>query len=253
MKSFYVPRSNPDGYSVNVRCLDPATIEHVEVQLFDDNDRETSEAKVRDLSREATLTRPSKRPRSGPAAGRPAKRPQFLSWLLLRQEHPGLDHRIRVERHALDSLLQQPARELRMIGRTLAADADVFACARWQAEIAIASSIFTASSRSSKAFATMRRVAIQAERKLRHVVRADRHAVEVIQVLIGQQRVGRQLAHHDDLRPFTPLFRPFCASSSVTCFASLTVRTNGTITCTLVGPYPRAPASARGTPARSRA
>ena len=23
VKSFYVPRSNPDGYSVNVRCLDP--------------------------------------------------------------------------------------------------------------------------------------------------------------------------------------------------------------------------------------
>ncbi len=23
IKSFYVPRSNPDGYSVNVRCLDP--------------------------------------------------------------------------------------------------------------------------------------------------------------------------------------------------------------------------------------
>lgn len=54
VKSFYVPRSNPDGYSVNVRCLDPATIEHVEVQLFDDNDRESSEAKIRDLSREAS-------------------------------------------------------------------------------------------------------------------------------------------------------------------------------------------------------
>jgi len=52
VKSFYVPRSNPDGYSVNVRCLNPETIEHVEVQLFDDNDREVSDAKVRDLSRE---------------------------------------------------------------------------------------------------------------------------------------------------------------------------------------------------------
>lgn len=53
VKSFYVPKSNPDGYSVNVRCLEPATIEHVEVQLFDDNDRETSEAKIRGLSQEA--------------------------------------------------------------------------------------------------------------------------------------------------------------------------------------------------------
>ena len=53
VKSFYVPRSNPDGYSVNVRCLDPATIEHVEVQLFDDNDREASDAKIWGLSKEA--------------------------------------------------------------------------------------------------------------------------------------------------------------------------------------------------------
>jgi hypothetical protein len=51
VKSFYVPRSNPDGYSVNVRCLNPETVEQVEVQLFDDNDREASEARVRDLSR----------------------------------------------------------------------------------------------------------------------------------------------------------------------------------------------------------
>jgi hypothetical protein len=47
IKSFYVPRSNPDGYSINVRCLDASTVEHVEVQLFDDNDREAAEAKIR--------------------------------------------------------------------------------------------------------------------------------------------------------------------------------------------------------------
>jgi hypothetical protein len=51
IKSFYVPRSNPDGYSVNVRCLDQQTVVQVEVQLFDDNDRESSEAKIRGLSR----------------------------------------------------------------------------------------------------------------------------------------------------------------------------------------------------------
>jgi hypothetical protein len=54
VKSFYVPRSNPDGYSVNVRCLDPSTIEHVEVQLFDDDDRAASDAKVSGLSQEAS-------------------------------------------------------------------------------------------------------------------------------------------------------------------------------------------------------
>jgi hypothetical protein len=50
VKAFYVPRSNPDGYSVNARCLEPSTIEHVEVEPFDDNDREASEVRVRDLS-----------------------------------------------------------------------------------------------------------------------------------------------------------------------------------------------------------
>jgi hypothetical protein len=53
VKSFYVPRSNPDGYSVNVRCLNPGTVEHIEVQFFDDNDRESSDAKVRGLSKES--------------------------------------------------------------------------------------------------------------------------------------------------------------------------------------------------------
>ena len=52
VKSFYVPRSNPDGYSVNLRCLDPATIEHVEVEVFDDSDRAASDARLRDRSRD---------------------------------------------------------------------------------------------------------------------------------------------------------------------------------------------------------
>lgn len=51
VKSFYVPRSNPDGYSVNVRCLDPATLEAVTVEPFDDNDRAAAEAKIRHRSR----------------------------------------------------------------------------------------------------------------------------------------------------------------------------------------------------------
>jgi hypothetical protein len=35
IKSFYVPRSNPDGVSVNVRCLESDTIESVTVEQFD--------------------------------------------------------------------------------------------------------------------------------------------------------------------------------------------------------------------------
>jgi hypothetical protein len=51
VKSFYVPRSNPDGYSVNARCLERATIEQLLIEPFDDNERASSEANIRDLSR----------------------------------------------------------------------------------------------------------------------------------------------------------------------------------------------------------
>ena len=39
MKSFYVPRSNPDGYSVNLRCLDdPRGFADVRIVNFDGRD-----------------------------------------------------------------------------------------------------------------------------------------------------------------------------------------------------------------------
>jgi hypothetical protein len=50
VKSFYVPRSNPDGYSVNLNCLDPSTLAEVTVEPFDDSDREAAEARIRHLS-----------------------------------------------------------------------------------------------------------------------------------------------------------------------------------------------------------
>lgn len=31
VKSFYVPRSHPDGYSVNARCLDEGTLEDMTI------------------------------------------------------------------------------------------------------------------------------------------------------------------------------------------------------------------------------
>jgi hypothetical protein len=35
VKSFYVPRSHPDGYSVNARCLDDVAIESLTIVPFD--------------------------------------------------------------------------------------------------------------------------------------------------------------------------------------------------------------------------
>ncbi len=44
IKSFYVPRSHPDGFSVNVRCLDPGTIVATRVAPFDGADWEAHAA-----------------------------------------------------------------------------------------------------------------------------------------------------------------------------------------------------------------
>ena len=50
IKSFYVPRSHPDGYSVNVRCLDPATIKNVRVTHFDGQNWEQHGGELSNLS-----------------------------------------------------------------------------------------------------------------------------------------------------------------------------------------------------------
>lgn len=52
IKAFYVPRSHPDGYSVNVRCLDAGTISRLTVTAFDDGDREAATAAIAHLSRD---------------------------------------------------------------------------------------------------------------------------------------------------------------------------------------------------------
>jgi hypothetical protein len=51
VKSFYVPRSNPDGYSVNVRCLDAEPARSVTIEPFDGRDWEASAAGLAHLSR----------------------------------------------------------------------------------------------------------------------------------------------------------------------------------------------------------
>ena len=50
IKSFYVPRSHPDGISVNVNCLDPATIDSVVVTPFDGLNWEQNVDKLSRLS-----------------------------------------------------------------------------------------------------------------------------------------------------------------------------------------------------------
>ena len=50
IKSFYVPRSHPDGFSVNLRCLDAGTLEGFHITPFDDGDRETAMDAIAHLS-----------------------------------------------------------------------------------------------------------------------------------------------------------------------------------------------------------
>jgi hypothetical protein len=50
VKSFYVPRSNPDGFSVNLRCLDPGTVERVLLEDFDGQNWERGGAALAHLS-----------------------------------------------------------------------------------------------------------------------------------------------------------------------------------------------------------
>ena len=50
IKSFYVPRSHPDGFDINARCLDEGTVTQMTVALFDDNDRDATTAAIAHLS-----------------------------------------------------------------------------------------------------------------------------------------------------------------------------------------------------------
>jgi hypothetical protein len=48
VKSFYIPRSHPDGISVNVRCIDSDTVESISVKPFNGRDWEKGREEYRD-------------------------------------------------------------------------------------------------------------------------------------------------------------------------------------------------------------
>ncbi len=51
IKSFYVPRSNPGGSSVNLNCLEAGSIESAEIEAFDGQNWEQHGASLAHLSR----------------------------------------------------------------------------------------------------------------------------------------------------------------------------------------------------------
>ena len=52
VKAFYRPRSNPDGWSVNARCLDAPDALDIRIEAFDGRNWEAHAASLAHLSRE---------------------------------------------------------------------------------------------------------------------------------------------------------------------------------------------------------
>jgi hypothetical protein len=52
VKAFYVPRSNPDGYSLNLRCMDDGQFASIEIRPFDGRNWEANAEALRHLSRD---------------------------------------------------------------------------------------------------------------------------------------------------------------------------------------------------------
>lgn len=52
IKPFYIPRSNPDGYDINVRCLDASTIKNINIEKFDGRNWEKNAEELSHLSEE---------------------------------------------------------------------------------------------------------------------------------------------------------------------------------------------------------
>jgi hypothetical protein len=51
VKSFYIPRSNPDGVDVNARCLDEGSLGEIEIEPFDGQNWEAGAGALAHLSR----------------------------------------------------------------------------------------------------------------------------------------------------------------------------------------------------------
>src|SRR5262245_17357970 len=111
---------------------------------------------------------------------------------LLSQIQPRLDYCIRVERQAFDPLVDQPLREVRMVRRALSAYTAVLARspARLYRQM---QQLLDCRLALIESFGDQGRVAIERQRHLRQVVRADRKTVEVLQELFRQERIRRDL------------------------------------------------------------
>ena len=94
------------------------------------------------------------------------------------------------------TFVQQPFCEIGVVGRPLSADADVFS--------GLLAGPYGAAEHELDRFIAFvkqvrhqRRVAVERQGQLGHVVGANGETIEVLQELIGQYRIARHFAHHD--------------------------------------------------------
>ncbi|KAJ2718743.1 hypothetical protein GGI07_005608 [Coemansia sp. Benny D115] len=52
VESFYIPRSNPDGYSINYRCLEKDNVKSAEILPFDGMNWEKNAGELAELSKD---------------------------------------------------------------------------------------------------------------------------------------------------------------------------------------------------------
>ena len=56
MSPFYIPRSNPDGYDINVRCIDGFNQLQLNIEKFDGENWEDNAESIAHLSKEQSDT-----------------------------------------------------------------------------------------------------------------------------------------------------------------------------------------------------
>src|SRR5262245_49657756 len=117
-----------------------------------------------------------------------------------------LNDRVGIERDRVDAFLNEELSELRIIRRSLAADADLLSIPDRgfdrECDHLLDRTVTLVEQVSDHL-----RITVEPERKLRQVVRPDRVAVEDFQELIGKNDVRRQLAHRVDLKIIFALYQ----------------------------------------------
>src|SRR3569832_1549420 len=151
-------------------------------------------------------SRPKRKPRVMPAVflcgeysscARACKlRQRLVAELSFRLQHLRQhgEHAVGVERDRFDTFTHEPLRDLGIIRRRLAADADVFATRAAGLDRHLHEFQHRAVALVEAGDDT--RIAVDAERELGEVVGADGEAVEEVEELVGEQGIRGYLAHH---------------------------------------------------------